>query len=42
MIIMSHRGFWYEHSEKNFIIAFDRSFFSSYGIETDLRDMGGG
>lgn len=39
---MSHRGFWRNHSEKNSIIAFDRSFLSSYGLETDLRDMAGG
>lgn len=44
MIIISHRGFWYNHNEKNSIAAFDRSFLNSYGLEIDLRDkgMGGG
>lgn len=42
MIIISHRGFWHNHNEKNSIAAFDRSFINLYGLETDLRDMGGG
>lgn len=42
MQILSHRGYWKSMEEKNSIIAFDRSFFSLYGLETDLRDMGGG
>lgn len=42
MIIISHRGFWHNHNKKNSIAAFDRSFINLYGLETDLRDMGGG
>ncbi|BDM05064.1 hypothetical protein THJ046_08940 [Campylobacter jejuni] len=42
MKILSHRGYWKNKQEKNSITAFDRSFLNSYGLETDLRDMGGG
>lgn len=42
MQIFSHRGYWKNKQEKNSIVAFDRSFLNSYGLETDLRDMGGG
>ncbi|EIP3086535.1 hypothetical protein ACTK3A_001677 [Campylobacter jejuni] len=42
MKILSHRGYWKNKQEKNSITAFNRSFLNSYGLETDLRDMGGG
>ncbi|MFG6652729.1 hypothetical protein ACGYN7_08905 [Campylobacter jejuni] len=42
MKILSHRGYWKNKQEKNSIAAFDRSFLNSYGLETDLRDVGGG
>ncbi|ENY6720776.1 hypothetical protein ACFZWW_001731 [Campylobacter jejuni] len=42
MKILSHCGYWKNKQEKNSIAAFDRSFISLYGLETDLRDIGGG
>jgi len=41
MIILSHRGYWLEGSEKNSLTAFTRSFASNWGIETDVRDCKG-
>ena len=41
MIILSHRGFWLERSERNMRAAFVRSFDAGYGTETDLRDICG-
>ncbi len=41
MIIISHRGWWIDPSEKNSEGAFRRSFASGFGIETDLRDKSG-
>lgn len=41
MRILSHRGFWLEPSEKNTLGAFDRSFRSGFGTETDIRDLEG-
>ncbi len=41
MIILSHRGYWKTPIEKNQKIAFQRSFDSGFGTETDLRDVGG-
>ena len=41
MIILSHRGFWLEQSERNKREAFVRSFDSGFGTETDLRDICG-
>ena len=41
MIIISHRGFWINDSEKNTTEAFRRSFSLGYGVETDVRDMNG-
>lgn len=38
MKIISHRGYWKNHSEKNKKISFDRSFELGFGIETDIRD----
>lgn len=38
MQILSHRGYWIDSSEKNSIKAFQRSFDSSFGTETDVRD----
>lgn len=38
MIVLSHRGYWKEASEKNTTVAFDRSFSLGFGTETDLRD----
>nr|WP_315848238.1 hypothetical protein [uncultured Rhodoferax sp.] len=41
MIILSHRGYWKDASEKNTRIAFERSFSLGFGTETDLRDRDG-
>lgn len=41
MKIISHRGYWKEESEKNEIIAFERSFKLGFGTETDIRDFNG-
>ena len=38
MEIISHRGFWLTPDEKNTEIAFQRSFESGFGTETDVRD----
>lgn len=38
MEIISHRGFWQTAQEKNTKAAFQRSFDSGYGTETDVRD----
>ncbi len=40
MIVMSHRGYWLDSSEKNTEVAFHRSFDLGFGTETDLRDCG--
>lgn len=41
MIILSHRGYWKDISEKNQKIAFNRSFELGFGTETDIRDYKG-
>jgi hypothetical protein len=41
MIVISHRGLWRKHDEKNSLEAFHRSFSLGFGIETDLRDRNG-
>lgn len=42
MIILSHRGLWYDFAnESNKSIAFERSFKIGFGTETDLRDICG-
>lgn len=41
MKIISHRGWWISEEEKNTTKAFDHSFNSGYGTETDLRDFNG-
>ena len=41
MIVLSHRGYWKEVSEKNLSIAFERSFSLGFGTETDIRDYKG-
>lgn len=41
MKILSHRGWWLTEEEKNTPIAFERSFKSGFGLETDVRDAGG-
>ena len=40
MIVLSHRGYWRDVSEKNTRLAFERSFSLGFGTETDLRDCG--
>jgi hypothetical protein len=40
MIIISHRGYWKNNSEKNTIESFERTFKMGFGTETDLRDQG--
>jgi len=39
--ILSHRGYWKTAAEKNKISSFKRSFSSSFGTETDIRDICG-
>lgn len=41
MEILSHRGYWKIESEKNKLIAFERSFSCGFGVETDVRDLNG-
>jgi len=41
MIILSHRGYWLEPTEKNSERAFRRSFDLGFGTETDVRDCNG-
>jgi hypothetical protein len=41
MIILSHRGYWLDETEKNTPVAFNRSFSLGFGIETDIRDRDG-
>lgn len=41
MQIISHRGYWKEQREKNQAVAFERSFASGFGTETDIRDYNG-
>lgn len=41
MIILSHRGFWNDLTERNKLSAFIRSFDAGFGTETDLRDCAG-
>ncbi len=41
MVILSHRGYWKEDSEKNTKAAFELSFILGFGTETDLRDRNG-
>jgi len=38
MRIISHRGYWKDPSEKNSMVAFERSFNLGFGTETDIRD----
>jgi len=39
--IVSHRGYWKSHNEKNSESAFRRSFQLGFGAETDVRDLSG-
>ncbi len=41
MIILSHRGYWKTKTQQNSRLAFEKSFSSGFGIETDIRDYGG-
>lgn len=41
MQILSHRGYWQNIQERNTKKAFERSFESGFGTETDLRDICG-
>jgi hypothetical protein len=41
MIVLSHRGYWLDRTERNEQVAFERSFGLRFGTETDLRDAGG-
>lgn len=41
MKILSHRGYWKKPEEKNTQLAFNRSFDSGFGTETDIRDLAG-
>ena len=42
MQILSHRGYWKNENEKNSFQAFKNSFSKMHGLETDIRDWGGG
>ena len=42
MKLLAHRGFWQKKEEQNSLIALQKSFEMGLGIETDLRDTGGG
>nr|WP_314432891.1 hypothetical protein [uncultured Brevundimonas sp.] len=39
--ILAHRGWWLDPAEKNQIVSFVRAFSHGYGVETDVRDLGG-
>ena len=39
--IIAHRGYWDNHTKKNSIDAFVKSFENGFGVETDLRDLNG-
>jgi glycerophosphoryl diester phosphodiesterase len=41
VIILSHRGYWQDLEERNGRAAFERSFDTGFGTETDLRDAHG-
>ena len=41
MKVLSHRGYWKKESEKNQVIAFERTFALGFGTETDFRDFNG-
>lgn len=41
MLLLAHRGFWTQVSEKNTRAAFERAFDGGFGVETDIRDLDG-
>jgi hypothetical protein len=41
MKLVAHRGHWLTPEEKNSFGAFERAWSGSFGIETDVRDLGG-
>lgn len=41
MILLAHRGHWKHRNERNTAKAFSAAFERGYGIETDVRDLGG-
>jgi hypothetical protein len=41
VIILTHRGYWDDPTEKNKTVAFQKSFASGLGTETDVRDLNG-
>lgn len=41
MIILAHRGFWENDSEKNTIKSFIKAFKNGFGVESDIRDFNG-
>lgn len=41
MKVLSHRGYWKTATEKNTLVAFERSFGLGFGTETDVRDLAG-
>jgi hypothetical protein len=41
MKLLAHRGHWLERAEMNSFHAFERAWSNGYGIETDVRDLGG-
>ena len=41
MRVISHRGLWHTLEQQNTLEAFKNSFSSEFGLETDIRDLGG-
>jgi len=41
MIILAHRGWWTDPSEKNSRLAISKAFSAGFGVETDVRDHNG-
>lgn len=41
MEILAHRGYWLQSEERNTSAAFERAFADRFGVETDIRDLGG-
>ena len=39
--VLAHRGCWHQRDERNTLTALTKGLAQNYGIETDVRDMGG-
>lgn len=40
-MILAHRGLWREPAERNSLAALEAALAESFGVETDVRDLGG-